>query len=175
MEELQVLMDEYGNKVVVIADIIYKSRQNVEWDEIEVYLEKYIGSIVKIVSTQDMIYIGKKFPGEYTGSRYTRSLKGARAKAKANAVQGIWKLLEIASNRVFNANKKQKHSSDASKGWYYYTTRFALPIYKNSEKTDEYNIYKVCLLINCASNGRMYLYDLVDIKKEASKPLKTKI
>jgi hypothetical protein len=31
--------------------------------------------------------------------------------------------------------------------------------------------YSACLLINHAENGKMYLYDLVDMKKEASTPL----
>ena len=56
---------------------------------------------------------------------------------------------------------------------YSYHTRFALPLYNNKNKTEEYNVYTVCLVINCASNGKLYLYDIVDIKKEASNPLKT--
>ena len=56
---------------------------------------------------------------------------------------------------------------------YYYHTRFALPLYNNKNKTEEYNVYTACLVINCASNGKLYLYDIVDIKKEASNPLKT--
>ena len=37
--------------------------------------------------------------------------------------------------------------------------------------TGEYNVYSASLVINYASNGKMYLYDVVDIKKEASNPL----
>lgn len=51
-------------------------------------------------------------------------------------------------------------------------TRFALPIYNNERKTDDYNIYTACIVVNFAANGKMYLYDAVDIKKEASNPLK---
>ena len=46
-------------------------------------------------------------------------------------------------------------------------------LYNNKNKTEEYNVYTACLVINCASNGKLYLYDIVDIKKEASNPLKT--
>lgn len=38
-----------------------------------------------IVETKDIVYIGINFPDEYKGSKYTRHLKGASAKAKANA------------------------------------------------------------------------------------------
>lgn len=36
-----------------------------------------------------------------------------------------------------------------------------------------YSIYTGCLVVNCTGKGKMYLYDLVDIKKEASNPLRT--
>lgn len=113
------------------------------------------------------------FPGEFAGSKYTRKLKGARAKAKANSAQGLREMIEIAANRTFRENHKEKHNSDAGSGWYYFITRFALPIYENEMKTDEYNVYKGCLVVNCTLGGKMYLYDLVDIKKEASNPFKT--
>lgn len=118
------------------------------------------------------IYIGNKFPDEYSSSKYTRKTKGARAKAKANASQGIIEMLEIATNKVYRENHKEKHEGDAEKGWYYYLTRFALPIYDNEIKKDDYNVYTACIVVNFAANGKMYLYDLVDIKKEASNPLK---
>lgn len=40
---------------------------------------------VNVVSdTDDEIYIGNDLPDEYTGSKYTYTLKGTNAKAKAN-------------------------------------------------------------------------------------------
>ncbi len=100
-------------------------------------------------------------------------MKGANAKAKANAAQGIPEMLMIAMEKRFRENRKDKHSTNAGNGWYYYKTRFAMPVYENEIKTDTYNVYSACLLINCTKFGKMYLYDLVDIKREASTPLKT--
>jgi len=173
LEKLEITVDSAGNNIVIIPDIIFSNKQNIDWKEVEDYLEKYIGEIVEITQTSDIIYIGKDFPDEYSGSKYTRRAKGARAKAKANAVQGVRELVEIATEKAFRENHKEKHSSDAANGWYYYTTRFALPIYDNENKTGDYNVYSGCLVVNCTSSGKMYLYDLVDIKKEASNPLKT--
>jgi len=48
-----------------------------------------------------------------------------------------------------------------------------MPVYDNEVKTENYNIYSGCLVVNCTGKGKMYLYDLVDIKKEASNPLRT--
>lgn len=173
MEKLEIIIDEPGNKIVLIPDIIFENKQNIDWKEVENYLEKYVGDIIEITGTKDIIYIGKEFPDEYTGSQYTRKAKGARAKAKANAAQGVREMVEIATGKVFRENHKEKHNTDAANGWYYYTTRFALPIYDNEKRTGEYNVYSGCLVVNCTSAGKMYLYDLVDIKKEASNPLKT--
>lgn len=173
METLEILSDENCNKIVILPDIIFSNKQNIDWNEVEEYLERFVGELVEIAETGDIICIGKYFPNEYVGSKYTRKMKGGRAKAKANAAQGIREMVEIASEKRFRENRKEKHSGDAANGWYYYTTRFAMPIYNNEVKTENYNIYSACLVVNCTGKGKMYLYDLVNIKKEASNPLKT--
>ncbi len=170
-KKLQVVSDFAGNKIVVLPDSIFKNKQNIDWNAVEKYLQKYIGRIVTITETKDTIYIGSEFPDEYKGSKYTKRLKGGNAKAKANAVQGIIEMLEIATNKRICKNKKEKHAYRAKNGWYYYSSRFAVPIYENDKKTDIYNIYSACLLIKHSGNNRKYLYDLVDIKREASTPL----
>lgn len=173
MEEIKIITDDNGNKVVMIPDIIFANKQKIAWNKVESYLTKYVGQIIEIVDTKDIINIGNELPDEYSSSKYTRSLKGARAKSKANAVQGICEMVEIATNKEFAENRKIKHSGNAGKGWYYYTTRFAIPIYNNERKIDRYSVYTARLVVNHATNGKIYLYDLVDIKKEASNPLKT--
>lgn len=45
----------------------------------EQYLEKYVGELVEVRETKDIINIGSKFPDEYSRSQYTRNTKGARA------------------------------------------------------------------------------------------------
>lgn len=173
MEKLEIIQDKCGNKIVLIPEVIFTNKQNIDWNEVEKYLKRYVGEIVTITESKDIIYLGKNFPDEFAGSKYTRNTKGARAKAKANAIQGIREMVEIATDKTFRENHKEKHNSDAGNGWYYYTTRFALPIYDNETKTNQYNIYMGCLVVNRTSGEKMYLYDLVDIKKEASNPLKT--
>ena len=114
--------------------------------------------------------IGNKFPDEYGGSSYTRKTKGARAKAKANAAQAIPEIIEIATSKTAEENKKEKHSRNAKNGWYRYDTRFALPVYDESGEVERYNVFSARLLIRHAASGKMYLYDVLEIKKETSKP-----
>lgn len=126
METLKIALDEHGNKFVILPDIIFFNKQNIDWNEVEKYLERYVGEFVEIVETGDIVYLGRDFPDEYASSKYTRKTKGARAKAKANAVQGIREMVEIASDKRFRENQKEKHFGDAANGWYYYMTRFAM-------------------------------------------------
>ena len=108
MAKLEIVKDSEGNKIVLIPEILFFNKQNIEWELVEQYLEKYVGEIVEIAETREVVYIGKKFPDEYSGSLYTRKSKGARAKAKANAAQGIMEMIEIAAQKVFCENRKEK-------------------------------------------------------------------
>ena len=81
-----------------IHDIRFKGRQAIDWDDVERYLMQYVGESHIIESTKDMVYIGVDLPEEYAHSNYTDTLKGANAKAKANATQGLPEMIEIATN-----------------------------------------------------------------------------
>ena len=118
-----------------------------------------------------MIYIGSDLPDEFTGSNYTKKLKGALAKAKANATQGLPELIEIAFKKRFKENLKEKHGFDAKYGWYRYDTKFALPVYNENQELERFNVFQAVLLIRHTQDGKLYLYDLVNIKKETGKPL----
>lgn len=96
---------------------------------------------------------------------------GANAKAKANAATAIPELINIARNPSFQNNKKDKHDKDAKYGWYRYDVRFAIPVYDENNVLIRYNVFGARLLINHAENGKKYLYDILAIKKETSKPL----
>ena len=69
----------------------------------------------------------------------------------------------------FQENTKEKHSKDASNGWYRYDVRFGIPVYEENILV-RYNIFGARLLINHAENGKKYLYDILAVKKETSKP-----
>ena len=132
-------------------------------------MKRYVSEFYNIAEDDEIIYIGTELPNEYAGSIYTKKLKGANAKAKANAVRGLPELIEIASNGVFEENRKDKHGRDAKNGWYRYDTSFAMPVYSDGGELERYNVFKARLLIRHASSGKKYLYDVLEIKKETSK------
>ena len=155
-----------GKNIVFIHDIRFKGRQNIEWKDVKVFLKEYVGTYYEIIETSDVVYLGADFPKEIKGSEDTVRLRGANAKAKANAVQGIPMLLEYATNKRWSENMKTKHMVDAQYGWYRYTARFALPVYDDRGELSRFNIFRIEMLVRHASDGKLYLYDMVNVKKE---------
>ena len=168
---IEIVRDTVGKKIVKIHDIRFKGKRQIDWHEVKEYLKEYIGEFYAVAESNDMIHIGKDLPDEYTGSKYTRSIKGANAKAKANAAQGIPELIEIGQGRHYRENTSEKHSKNAALGWYRYDLRFAIPVYNDHDEIERYNTYHASMLVRHDKNGKMYLYDIIDIKKETSNPL----
>lgn len=166
---VNIITDLNGNQIVLINDIIFKGKRNVNWKDVEEYLKQYVEEFFEIADTKDVVYIGSDLPDEYANSNYTHKLKGASAKAKANAAQGLPEMIEIATGKHFEENRKDKHSKDAKYGWYRYESRFALPVFDDSGDVERYNVFHVLMLIRHAKDGKMYLYDIMEIKKETSK------
>lgn len=140
-------------------------------DEVEIYLKEYVGTYYEVIETSDKVFIGPDFPGEFKGSNDTGRLRGTTAKAKANAALGIPMLLKCAANKRWQENYKTKHNADAKYGWYRFTSRFALPVYNcENGEVERFNVFRIEMLIRHAADGNLYLYDMVNIKKETSTP-----
>jgi len=166
---VDIVMDADGNKLVLVNDIVFKGKRSINWEEVKKYLKGYVGDFYQIEESADKIYIGNELPVEYTESESRKALKGANAKAKANAAVAIPELIQLASNPEYEENNKAKHNKDAKNGWYRYDIRFALPVYEEAVLV-RYNVFGARLLVNHAKNGKKYLYDILAIKKETSKP-----
>ena len=168
---VSVIQDAEGNNIVIINDIKFKGKRSVDWKDVREYLKKYVGDFYTIAETGDIIYIGSDLPNEYSGSQYTHSIRGANAKAKANASQGIPELIEIAAGKHFRENNEEKHWRNAKYGWYRYDSHFALPVYGDTGEIERYNVFHASLIIRHSEDKKLYLYDILDIKKETSNPI----
>lgn len=171
-KNIEIIDDPNNGKLVIVNNIIFKGRQKIVWPEVEEYLKQFVGNRYHAIETNDMIYIGPDLPDEFTGSNYTKKLKGTLAKAKANAAQCLPELITTASQKRFKENLKEKHHYDAKYGWYRYDTKFALPVYNDNQEFERFNIFQAVLLVRHAQSNKLHLYDLVNIKKETGKPLK---
>lgn len=166
--KVNVIEDLDGNKIVFIHDIRFKGKRSVDWADVEAYLKQYVGEMYIVEDTNDMVYIGADLPDEYAHSNYTKILKGTNAKAKANAAQGLPEMVKIASKKEYKTNYKEKHKYDAKYGWYKFDSRFALPVFGENDEIERYNVFYVAMIIRHAEDGKLYLYDIMNIKKETS-------
>ncbi|SFC91649.1 hypothetical protein [Butyrivibrio sp. YAB3001] len=165
---VSVIKDALGHNVVMINDIIFRGKRGIKWGDVEEYLRQYVGEFYTIAETNEVVYIGTDLPDEYTHSEYTNILKGANEKAKANAAQGLPELINTATNMVHTDNSKTKHKQDAKYGWYKYESRFALPVFAENGEVERYNVFHVAMILRHAKDGKKYLYDIMNIKKETS-------
>ena len=161
-----IIVNEKGQKVVRIDEILFRSKRRIDWAGVEDYLKRYVGGEYVIDETDDSIYIGTDFPDEYANSRYSTKALGTIGKAKANAAQVIPELVKIATNLMFRENTEPKHNLNAKYGWYRCTVRFSLPTCDDMGNVIGRNHFQGRMIIRCDADGNKYLYDIIDIKKE---------
>lgn len=154
---------------VRLNEIIFTGKQNIKWKEVEQYLKKYVGKSFVVNKYGDELHINTLFANEYAESQYTKKLKGSLAKVKANIVQVLPQLIENATNRRWIENKKEKHVNNAGKGWYRYDTYFCVSAQGANEQEIRWNFYVATLIVRINDQG-LYLYDIINIKKEARTP-----
>ena len=155
---------------VNVNKIIFKNKQNIKWNDVEKYLKVFIGKKYIVKTNGDEINIESDFPDEYAESKYTKKLRGALAKAKANASQVIGEMIECAENRRWVENKDDKHKKDAEGGWYRYDVGFSIPVERDSQMSRNYYMATMVVRIK---DSKLFLYDIINIKKEASTPHKS--
>ncbi len=169
-EKFSVVSDSEGKKIVIIHELMFKSRKSIDWSKIEQKLKAYIGQCYEIIETSEKIYIGSDFPDEFSHSKSKTNLKGANEKAKANITEVVEQLIEISTNKRECPDYDTKHGKSAKYGWYRYTTRLGIPIYSETGVLERYSIFSATMLIRRDADGKLYLHDFVNIKKEGVQP-----
>ena len=129
-------------------------------------MKRYQGNRFIIEESQETIKVNIRSIDEYVSSKYTRQLKGTLAKAKANLASIIPELISSASNRRWVQNNDDKHRNDAKQGWIRYDAYFSLPVQAENESEKRWNKYRCTIIIESNDTG-MYLYDIINIKKES--------
>ena len=162
----EIIINEKGQKLVRIDTIAFSGKRRIDWDGVEEYLKRYVGQKYQIDETNDLTYIGSEFPDEYANSKYSARIHGTIGKAKANASQVIPELIKIATNITHRENHDDKHNKDAKFGWYRCTIRFSLPICDDKGSFIGENTFRGRMIIRFDEDGKKYLYDIIDIKKE---------
>lgn len=168
-DEIKIQDESISNKYISLESSIFRGKQNIRWDEVEKYFRKYYGNSYVNKKYNDEIIINYVSADEYTESKYTKKLRGSLAKVKANIVQILPQLIENAVNRRWIENKNSKHEKNAIKGWYRYDVFFSVKVKGEDEEIYRLNYYRATLLVRINDYGK-FLYDIINIKKEASTP-----
>lgn len=144
------------NRIKINEDIFNNNNGKSINQTIKEYLEQHIGEVYTIIESGQKIYLGEDLPGEYAYSKSAQSLPTAQKLAKGRASSNLKEIIENATNRRWQKNKKEEHKIDAKYGFYRYDTNFSFE-YKGKEK-----IYKATILIRNDANGKKYLYDILN-------------
>lgn len=158
-----------GQQIAWIENSGLSNKDLHDHKKIAEYIGRHIGEVYTIVESGQRVYIGEDLPAEYTQSEYTKRLlknSPATLKAKNRAPGALGDMIEIASGRRWEKTK-HTHNKDAKFGMYRYNSRFAFAV-NGGNGTPNVHAYDVELLIRNASDGKKYLYDIVNIKKNTA-------
>jgi hypothetical protein len=158
-----------GQQIAWIENSSLSNKDLRDHKKIAEYIGRHIGEVYTIIESGQRVYIGEDLPSEYTQSEYTKRLlknNPATLKAKNRASDALGDMIEIASDRRWEKTK-HTHNKDAKFGMYRYNSRFAFAV-NGGNGTPNVHAYDVELLIRNASDGKKYLYDIVNIKKNTA-------
>ena len=161
-----------GKKIAWIENNPLSLKDLTNYKKVAAYIADHIGEVYTILESGSKVYIGENLPSEYTQSEYTRALLRKSPKtliAKNKAIGSFGEMIEIATNRRW---EKTKHTAnkDAKYGVYRYSTAFAFPVKQNNKITNIKSFDAELVILN-SSDGKKYLYDIVNIKENTADEL----
>ena len=158
-----------GKQIVWIENNPLSLKDLANYKKVAAYIAEHVGEAYTIIESGYKVYIGESLPNEYTQSKYTMALLKKNKKtltAKNKAVGSFGEMIEIATNRRW---EKARHNTnkDAKYGVYRYSTAFAFPIRQNGKVVNVKSFDAELVILN-SSDGKKYLYDIVNIKENTA-------
>lgn len=161
------LKDIGGRKTVWIENNTLSAKELRNHKAVADYIARHIGEVYTIIESGQKVYLGEDLPTEYTHSKYTTYLQKydrSTLKAKNKASGALGEMIEIATNRRWEKTQ-HTHNKDARYGMYRYDSSFAFPVKNSDGSIKRIYSYDAELLIRNASDGKKYLYDIINIKE----------
>ena len=158
-----------GKQIAYIEDNPLSLKDLTNYKKVAAYIAEHVGEAYTILESGYKVYIGENLPKEYTQSEYTKALLRNNQpilRAKKKAIGSFGEMIEIATNRRW---EKTKHAAnkDAKYGVYRYSTAFAFPVKQNGKITSVKSFDAELVILN-SSDGKKYLYDIVNIKENTA-------
>ena len=51
---ISVIKDVNGHQIVIVNDIRFKGKRNIDWNEVEQYLKQYVGEFIEIAESKEL-------------------------------------------------------------------------------------------------------------------------
>ncbi len=149
-----------------IENLKFKNKNKFKWDDLEAELKFFVGDMVVVEMYKKEIFFDKHTIDEMSHSKYNFSLKGKMKLIKANACIYIKELLRDATNERYAKDFEGKHGNLAINGFYKYDVQFEYPKKDKNGEIVDYTQYGATVIARCASNKKLYAYDIINFKKK---------
>ena len=87
---------------------------------------------------------------------------------KVNVVEDLDGNKIVVIHDIRFKGKRSVEWTDVEQYLKQYVTRFALPVYDENGDIERYNVFRAIVLVRHAEDDKLYLYDIMKIKKETS-------
>ena len=121
----------------------------------------------KIVVIHDVIFQGKRSVEWVDVEQYLKRFVGEEYTIEETG-DLIYIGADLPDEYTHSNYTMLLRGANAKFGWYKFTSRFALPVYDGAGEIDRYNVFQVIMIVRHAEDEKMYLYDIMNIKKETS-------
>ena len=151
--------------MIDIEKLYYTNKNKLNWKNVERDLTKYLNCSFANENTSKTIIIDKIAVDELTHSKYNMKLVGKLRLIKANLCMHLESVIREMENERWKEDIGEKHKSIAKNGWFRYDIHFTYPIRDEMGNYIGKQNYKATVVVRCAEDDKMYLYDIIDIKK----------
>ncbi len=157
-----------GRKIAWIDDPL-TNKQADDFSVVTNKLAEIISSTSRILETGERVKIGQDFLHEYIRSDYTKQILNRQyiRRAKFKIAGSLQDVIAVGTDRKVS-NAQYQHASVDYDSVYKYNTLFALPSKGSDGNIVGVKTYSARMIVLHGTNGNLYLYDIIGIKKEKS-------
>ena len=151
--------------MIDILKLYFTNKNKLNWKDVEVKIKNTSGSVFKNEKLSKDFNIDNKAIDELTHSRYNMKLKGRLRLVKANLLMYLEDVIKDMDNERWKEDLDSKHKNIAKNGWYRYDIYFKFPVRDEQGNYIDKQVYKATVIVRCAEDNKLYIYDIIDIKK----------
>lgn len=151
--------------MIDIEKLYFTNKNKLNWKDVENRIQSISGLICMNEKFSKEFNVDNKAIDELTHSRYNMKLKGKLRLIKANLLMYLEEIIKDMENERWKEDIGAKHKNIAKNGWYRYDIHFNYPVRDEQGNYIDKQKYKATVVVRSAEDNKLYLYDIIDIKK----------